>query len=185
MEADSLGTIRTVSKIYFDPVNPDEEKIKIIDIAHALSMLCRANGHFQQFFSVAQHCINCAQEAKARNYSQKVQLACLLHDASEAYISDITRPVKQHLPEYLPIESRLQDIIWNKFLPEPLTAEENRQVFEIDDAQLYHEFLYFMEERVFDKEPKLYHEPDFRFRGFQKTEEEFLSVFRALTDSHA
>lgn len=176
-----MGTIRTFTKIYFDPVNPAAESIKIVDIAHALSMMCRANGHFNRFFSVAQHCVNCAAEAKARNLPQKVQLACLLHDASEAYLSDITRPVKQHLPEYLPIESRLQEVIWNKFLPEPLTEEENRQVFEIDDAQLYHEFLYFMDERVFAKEPELLTEPDFAFESFEKTEREYLSVFSQLT----
>ena len=69
----------------FDPLHPNTDLIDIEDIAHALSMLCRANGHFKSFYSVGQHCINCAKEAKARGYSSFVQLACLLHDASEAY----------------------------------------------------------------------------------------------------
>ena len=92
-----LSFITTYSKLRFDPVDPDPESIKIEDIAHSLSLLCRANGHFKRFFSVAQHSLNCCREAKARDYSEKIQHACLLHDASEAYLSDITRPVKHHL----------------------------------------------------------------------------------------
>lgn len=51
--------------------------------------------------------INCCKEAKSRGYSERVQLACLLHDASESYISDITRPVKCNLPEYDVMENKL------------------------------------------------------------------------------
>ena len=60
--------ITTYSKVKFEILNPREEDIRIEDIAHALSMLVRANGHFSEFFSVAQHCIQCAKEAMARNY---------------------------------------------------------------------------------------------------------------------
>ena len=95
----------TCSKKMFDPVHPNAALIDINDIAHALSMLCRANGHFHTFHSVGQHSINCAREAMARGYSRRVQLACLLHDASEAYLSDVTRPVKAELPKYLEIEN--------------------------------------------------------------------------------
>ena len=68
----------------------------------------------------------------------RVQLACLLHDASEAYLSDVTRPVKRELPKYLEIEEPLQEAIWQKYLGSALTEEENSQVFRIDDAMLYH-----------------------------------------------
>ncbi len=101
------ATITTYSGIHFTPASPRPEDISIYDIAHALSLLCRANGHFHEFFSVAAHAINCAEEAKARGYSPRVCLACLLHDASEAYLSDITRPVKAILPIYLEIEAVL------------------------------------------------------------------------------
>ena len=95
----------------FDPLHPCEEQIIIEDIAHALSFLCRANGHFKSFYSVGQHCINCAREASARGYSKRVQLGCLLHDGSEAYLSDVTRPVKKEMPLYLEFETPLQDAI--------------------------------------------------------------------------
>lgn len=88
-----MSRITTYLKKYFDPLNANINDIEIEDIAHALSLLCRANGHFEHFYSVAQHLLNCAKEAKARGYSKRVQLGCLLHDASEAYLSDVTRPV--------------------------------------------------------------------------------------------
>ena len=132
-----MSSIKTYTGVMFDPLNPKFELIDILDIAHALSMLCRANGHFRSFYSVGQHCINCAMEAKARGYSERVQLACLLHDASEAYLSDVTRPVKHELPKYLEIEKPLQESIWQKYLGLALTEEENSQVFRIDDAMLY------------------------------------------------
>lgn len=89
--------ISTFTNNRIDPTDPSPEDIHIEDIAHALSMMTRANGHFKTFYSVAQHSINCANEAAARGCSKRIQLACLLHDASEAYLSDITRPVKKQL----------------------------------------------------------------------------------------
>lgn len=114
-----MSDITTFSGEKFNPLNPDVEKIKIGDIAHALSMLCRANGHFKSFYSVAQHSINCANEAKARGYSLRVQLACLLHDASEAYLSDITRPVKEKFTQYHEFEKNLQNVIMQNGLMLP------------------------------------------------------------------
>ena len=60
--------LTTFSKVDFNTFEPEEDKIRIEDIAHALSMMTRANGHFPQFFSVGQHCIQCCHEATARNY---------------------------------------------------------------------------------------------------------------------
>ena len=60
-----MSRILTYTKKMFDPLRPDAALIDIRDIAHALSMLCRANGHFKTFYSVGQHSINCAKEAEA------------------------------------------------------------------------------------------------------------------------
>ena len=98
-----------------NPLAITQEDIEIKDIAHALSLLCRGGGHLKYFYSVAQHSLNCAHEAKARGYSNQVTLACLLHDASEAYISDIIRPVKAYLPQYIEIESNIMDAIFQKY----------------------------------------------------------------------
>ena len=64
--------ITTYTGKHFDPTHPDEELICIEDIAHALSLLCRGNGHVRTFFSVGQHCILCAKEAEARGYSGRL-----------------------------------------------------------------------------------------------------------------
>jgi hypothetical protein len=161
----------------FTPLTPDANQIHIEDIAHALSLMCRANGHFVCFYSVAQHSINCANEAKARGLSARVQIACLLHDASEAYLSDITRPVKSHLPDYKVIEKRLQDLIYDKFLGSPLTDDEAAHVEQIDQDILVCEFNALMKKKVFDDCSSIYSKPSFEFRGFAEVEREFIKMF--------
>lgn len=178
-----MSQIKTNSGIMIDPIRPRQELIVIEDIAHALSMLCRANGHFRSFYSVGQHSINCMREAQARGHSRRVQLACLLHDGSEAYLSDVTRPVKEEMPVYRKIEEPLQDMIWEKWLGSPLTQEENRQVFAIDDAILYHEFLSLMDTRLWEPEPVLQAKPVFEFIGFAETKQVFLELFYRLTEN--
>ena len=91
-----MSFITTYTKKYFDPLNVDESLLDIKDIAHALSMLCRGNGHVKTFWSVGQHCICCAREAATRGLSNRMVLACLLHDASECYMSDVPTPFKNY-----------------------------------------------------------------------------------------
>ena len=164
----------------FTPLAPDMEQIRIEDIAHALSLTCRANGHITRFYSVAQHCINCANEAKARGFSPKIQLACLLHDGSEAYLSDITRPVKGHLPEYLKIEKTMQDMIYEKYLGATLTGEEYIQVEHVDDDMLLWEFGALMEKQVFDVLPAISSSPDFGYVDSLAVENMFLKLADSL-----
>ena len=166
----------------FTPLAPDANKIHIEDIAHALSLMCRTNGHFVCFYSVAHHSINCANEAKSRGLSAKVQIACLLHDASEAYLSDITRPVKSYLPNYREIEKRLQDAIYEKFLNSPLSADETSNIDKIDRDMLVYEFNALMRKKVFDDCPAIISKPSLEFCGFTEIENEFLQVFAELSD---
>ena len=178
-----VSEILTYTKKMFDPLHPDAALIDVVDIAHSLSMLCRANGHFKTFYSVGQHSINCMNEAVARGYPERIRLACLLHDASEAYLADVTRPVKAELPKYKQIEAPLQEIIWNKWLVTPLTEPERKQVFDIDDAILAHEFLNLMDTPLVEQTPEIFATPDFSFTGFIQCEHEFLRLFRQLTQS--
>lgn len=172
-----MGHITTFMGEDFTPLSPNPEQIHIEDIAHALSMMCRANGHFTRFYSVAQHCINCANEAKACGLSKRVQMACLLHDASEAYLSDITRPVKKHLSRYLEIEKHLHDTIYTKLLGSPLTAEEFAHVDRIDHDMLVCEFNALMRKKVFDDCPIIKSKPVFEFTGFYDVEQEYIAIF--------
>lgn len=175
-----MSCIKTYTGIMFDPLRPDPEGIVIRDIAHSLSMLCRANGHFRTFYSVGQHSVNCMREAAARGCTPRVQLACLIHDASEAYLSDVTRPVKQELPAYSLIEEPLQRLIWERFLGEMLTDEEYKTVFQIDDDILYHEFIALMDTKLWEQAPELSSTPEFGLIPFEACEAAFLEHFERL-----
>lgn len=172
--------IITFTKLHFYPMRPKQEDVRIEDIAHALSLMTRANGHFKEFYSVAQHSLDCAGMAKAENKSGREILACLLHDASEAYLSDITRPVKSSLTEYKKIEQRLQQTIYEKFLPGGLTDQEEETVKRYDDACLYYEFEHFMGESLFEAPPREIKKPAYRVRAFQEVEDEYNEVFRNI-----
>ena len=173
--------ILTYLKIRFCPLEPVEADIRIEDIAHALSLMTRANGHIPHFYSVAQHSINCCREALSRNLSKRVQLGCLLHDASECYISDLTRPVKRNLPQYFPIEEKLQRTIFSRFGLGGLPLTDHRLIEEIDDALLYREFEVLAGIAICDKEPFTSMEHDFSQREFESVESEFIAVFNDLT----
>ena len=162
--------LTTFSKVDFNTFEPEEDKIRIEDIAHALSMMTRANGHFPQFFSVGQHCIQCCHEATARNYLPQTALACLLHDGSEAYLADITRPVKKNMTMYLQIEEQLQQ------------GEEAELITNIDDSCLYYEFLHFMDEKMYSVEPVMVSTPSYEFQPMADVEKEFLSLFEELKE---
>lgn len=169
--------ITTYSKIHFTPLEPQQEQIVIEDIAHPLSMMTRANGHFRQFYSVGQHSIQCALEAQARGYTPFVILAALLHDASEAYLSDITRPVKKNLPGYREAERVLQNAIYRKFLGRVPDEAEAALVKDIDDACLYFEFLHFTGEKIGEAPEAMRSESDFSMREFAAVEQQFMEMF--------
>ena len=173
--------ITTYSGHTFSPLAPDADAIDLRDVAHALARIGRANGHFADFYSVGQHCLDCAQEALARGYSARQALACLLHDASEAYMADITSPVKQHLRQYRDAEDRLLDVIYQKYLPGGIRPREQRVVKEIDNAMLYHEFVHFMGEKLAEEEPVICSEPCFSFTSFWSVEKQYLFFFDMLT----
>ena len=109
--------ITTYTGKHFKPTEPNPELFDIADIAHALSLICRGNGHVKTFWSVGEHCICCAKEAKARGLSDRMVLACLLHDASEWYMSDVPSPFQRELPEYNEREERLQGVTLGMLKP--------------------------------------------------------------------
>ena len=91
--------------------------ITVIDIAHALSMQCRFNGHCPQFYSVAQHCVIASDIAP-----QEFKLQALMHDAAEAYLGDFISPLKRTFgEEYKKKEERLlEKICKNLDVPYPI-----------------------------------------------------------------
>lgn len=167
--------ITTYTGQHFYPLEPEYDKIKIEDIAHSLSMLCRANGHYRYFYSVADHAIDCAAEARERRMGNYMIMLCLLHDAAEAYISDIPRPVKRDLNGIYDIEERLADIIYVKFAGRKPTESEFDAMREIDDSMLYHEFKANMGEEL--KYGEIVSKRSFKSRNPEESEKEFLDIF--------
>lgn len=121
--------IQTFTGKAFWPLNPDPNDVDIVDIAHALGMLCRYGGHVRKFYSVAEHCWLLSYAV-----SPKYALWALLHDSSEAYLLDIPSPIKRQLPEYKQHETRLMECIAARFgleMPEPpeIKAADTRILF--------------------------------------------------------
>ena len=89
-ELDPRGPwMQTYTGRQFFPLSPHHSDIVLEDIAHALSLICRFNGHCEEFYSVAQHSIFVSQMLPP-----KLRLAGLLHDAAEAYLGDLVKPQK-------------------------------------------------------------------------------------------
>lgn len=114
--------IETFTGKKFHLLDPQPEEIVIEDIAHALSMQCRYTGHVRRFLSVAEHSWNVCNFL---DFGQK--LAGLLHDASEAYITDLSRPIKVLTPvgpPYYAIENKIMRVIADKYnFPWPMSPE--------------------------------------------------------------
>lgn len=118
-------------------VDPHPDDVCITDIAHALSLVCRFGGHCTQHYSVGQHSTLCREIARDQFHANiLLQLHLLLHDASEAYIGDIVRPLKMTLPEYRALEKHTMDVIYQALeLPKP-TAVEHEIIKRIDNELL-------------------------------------------------
>lgn len=121
--------IVTYKSIKFYPGDPSPSMIDIEDIAHALSLTNRFSGHSRFPLSVARHSINCSLMAPPEK-----QMEALLHDATEAYISDISRPTKKLLNEYVQLEAN----IYKKAIAPAfnLPLELSEEVLEIDNRML-------------------------------------------------
>lgn len=175
-----MSAIHTFSGKIIDPCAPDSAALSVEDIAHALSLICRAGGHFPQFYSVCQHSVACAKEAAARGFSVRLQLLCLLHDASEAYLADLTRPVKAQLPQYGAYEARLQGLIYETFAGGAPTADEQKQLSGVDDCMLRAEFLHFMDVDLLPHGGTLLTAPAFSLQPFDEAAGEFVALYRSL-----
>lgn len=107
--------MQTYTGKQFFPLSPRAEDIDPVDIAHSLSMQCRYNGHVDFFYSVAEHCILMSEWIEAEYSDIELALWALLHDATEAYVGDMVRPLKLSLPIFSAIEDKVMVEVADKF----------------------------------------------------------------------
>lgn len=111
-------TIMLRSGAWFDFRAPGSSDFTIEDIAHGLANICRYSGQCSSFYSVAEHSILVSETAKGFEFE------ALLHDAAEAFLGDITRPLKQLLPEFKRIEADVERAILDRFgVTEPIPSQ--------------------------------------------------------------
>jgi uncharacterized protein len=167
-------TILTSSGAYFKFDAPEEHPFYIEDIANSLAKICRFTGHTSHFYSVAQHSVYVS-----RLLPEHLRLQGLLHDAAEAYVGDVSSPLKRRLNDYKVIEHRVERAINNCYgLPFPL----HPAVKYADERMLMaerHEFLPHDDDShwPFDVEPV-----PFRIgpMDWQKAKSFFLAEFSAI-----
>jgi hypothetical protein len=135
VHAAAYGWIRTVSGEKVTPFDLDWRHVNIVDISHSLARICRFGGHTYGFLSVAEHSV-----AVSHLVPRELALTALLHDASEAYLGDLVRPLKK-LPEmavYREAEERAHAAIARAFgtvYPHPEAikqADDGRLLLEIE-----------------------------------------------------
>ena len=130
------ATILMRSGAYFDFDRPEASPFTIDDIAQGLSNICRFAGQCDPFYSVAEHSFWCSFLVPPEH-----AWAALMHDAAEAFIGDMVKPLKEIMPAYRAIEKRVETAIFARFnVPDPLP----RAVREADITMLATEQLYLM-----------------------------------------
>lgn len=176
---DSRGDwIQTALGRQFWPIDPRADEVFIDDIAHALSMLCRFGGHCLRFYSVAEHSVLLSRAAAPEH-----KLWALLHDASEAYLVDVPRPLKPFLAGYREAEDKIMRAVCERF---GLGADMPPAVKEFDQRILFDERTQNMATApvrwATDAAPigvTLQYWPPYMARY------EFMADFRALTEARA
>ena len=175
--------IETYSGKQANILEPEKSEIVIEDIAHALSNQCRFTGHTKRFYSVAQH--SCAVHdllKKSHPAQPYLQLIGLMHDASEAYLSDIASPWKTHVRvgkySYMELEKMWMEHIFNALkIPQVRTilTEVNRA----DEIMLHTEAAHLMNNASW-ADANLVDDSEFWHWTPYKAEQEFLNRWQEL-----
>ena len=171
-----LYYMMTYSGKKFYPTDPEPSCVDIEDIARSLSMMNRFCGHTKFPYSVARHTINCA-----RLVEKGFELEALLHDATEAYLSDIVMPAKRSLPEYTLMENKIySEAIATKF---SLSVTIPKQVREVDKIMCVTEAFHLLQDYswIFDDYwPPVNRDIVIQESNWKKDMQDFLDTYESL-----
>lgn len=131
IEQERIGDwMQTYTGKQFWPLDPHPNDFDERDIAHALGMTCRYGGHSRHFYSVAEHCWLMSQHV-----SPEAQLLALMHDAAEAYVGDMVRPLEQNMPEFKDAELGILEAMWEWLCDLGVNVGYTPEVdYEVNDA---------------------------------------------------
>ena len=166
----------TGKRVY--PLEPTADMFEIVDIAEHLSKICRYTGACRGLYSVGQHSILVAQQLPPR-----LQLAGLLHDATEAYMHDLPGPLKSAMPEYIAAEKAMARIIASHFGLDGLTDIDWEKVKDADHRMLATEWDQLMPAGTIPEEYDCYKRFDIHIEPWTqlKAAVMFIKMFRDLT----
>lgn len=138
-EAPRLGDwMITFTGRRFWPLDPRPEDVSFRDVARALSQICRYGGHSRHYYSVAEHSRLMAEYLERQGAVEAARFA-LLHDAPEAYVGDMVRPLKRSgLHTYKDVEVAIERAV---FAAAGLAGDIPAAVHEVDTAILLNEAL--------------------------------------------
>ena len=187
--------MQTYLGLRFWPLDPRPEDVMFRDIAHALAMQCRYGGHCMRFYSVAEHSVLLARHVLIEHPAgrrhevpadRQLALWLLLHDASEAYLSDMIRPLKRFMPEYREAEDRVQWAIYERYGLDP--DMEPHEVKQFDNRILMDERAQVMRHTTDQWHFGGETEPlgvTLQFWSPERAEDEFLAMFQMLATGGA
>jgi hypothetical protein len=158
-----------------DPFNLQPEDVNIVDIAHSLSQQNRYGGHTFKPYSVGAHCIIMENTFTDKFEQREMGLDALMHDASEAYITDIPRPIKERIPMIEEIEANILYVIYQKY-----GIKHFLEVQSYDHAMVYGEIEHLkMLNEIEDRIPT-----NMKITNLQPStiRQKFLNRFEILTD---
>lgn len=169
--------MQTATGRKFWPMDPRADEVFIEDIAHSLSLQCRYAGHCLRFYSVAEHSVLIARHLRGQ-YDEQTALWGLLHDASEAYLVDVPRPVKPYLTGYKVAEAAVMAAVCDRF---GLAHEMPAAVHDADKRIIADELVNMVpmdwHARYAGKEIGM----RLRYWSPEQAREEFMATFDALT----
>lgn len=174
-----VGVVETYTGGQFDLFNPKPDDVRLQDIAAGLAHTCRFGGHCENFYSVAHHSIHVSHELPIED--PRLQLIGLLHDAGEAYLGDIPRPLKAKHDTFERTEELILAAVWDSFNIDSPTEDEWERVMAADDRLLAYEATNILTGGEWaDSSPEL--EYDLKSTPIDPIREQFMSRTETLLD---